>query len=190
MFFLYLFIFHIFYILFFFNCHTDREKLSTFNIFIVLALFTDHTGLCCIIKSVSKCEVLEQERGFASRHLQAKFSTIYMWVGDLERDNFSLLFVTPCAGQLVRADHNEWPNRTQQFVDFFLLRTRRYDVTGWKWLRSNKLVICFAWFTFKCTWNWENVAIWDKMLSTWHDSFNDISLRRRKKDITYRHNLD
>ena len=33
-------------------------------------------------------------------------------------------------------------------------------------LRSNKLIICFAWVTFKYAWDWENVAIWDKKFST------------------------
>ena len=28
------------------------------------------------------------------------------------------------------ADHNEWPNRTQQFVAFFYFWTCRYDITG------------------------------------------------------------
>ena len=56
------------------------------------------------------------------------------------------------------ADHNEWPNRMQQFRRF-PFPTRPYDVTRPKLLRSNKFIIYFAWVMLKYTWNWENIAI-------------------------------
>ena len=56
------------------------------------------------------------------------------------------------------ADHNEWPNRIQQFVAFSFFRTRRYDIAGQKLLRSNKLIVCFS------PWLHLNILETEKML--------------------------
>ena len=50
-----------------------------------------------------------------------------------------------CAGNWF-ADHNEWPNRIQLFVAFFFFWTRRYNIVGQKLSRSNKFIICVAYF--------------------------------------------
>ena len=55
--------------------------------------------------------------------------------------------LTTCAGDCF-ADHNEWPNRVQQFAVFFLFWTRRYDITGQKLLRGNKPIIRCAWIKY------------------------------------------
>ena len=58
---------------------------------------------------------------------------------------FTILFnnrLTPCAGNWF-ADHNEWPNPYTLIRRFLFLLSLQL-------LRNNKLIIRFAWVTFKC----------------------------------------
>ena len=77
-------------------------------------------------------------------------------------------------------------------------RTRRYDITG-NLLRSNKFIICFAYFLFlKCTWNWGNIAIlvqkncrraWH-VISTWEVKGWNLQLTKKKRTNVRLPNFD
>ena len=93
-------------------------------------------------------DINERVRCFHTNQFQTYHSVIWNWKNERKKwRNGSFVTLNPRAGNWLRTLTSGW-NRIQQYVAFFYFWTRRYDTTGWKWLRSNELITCFPWVTF------------------------------------------
>ena len=62
------------------------------------------------------------------------------------------------------ADHNEWPNRTQQIRRFLFKVVGMITLDRNYWDVTNLLFVSPILFVLKYTWDWENIAISERKI--------------------------